>query len=186
MYERRCYVSVAVLDGLIYAIGGFSGYGRLKTVERYDTNTNQWTLMAPMNERRSDASATSQQGKVSTCTHDSTLYSENQYCRKQYLCVFVRFISVVVLLESSVSSQLRALTLKWTSGLSSLPWEAAAVVLVWSLMGIWFMQWVPLIFGSMDILLYIFSICFQFFFFSYFVFIKICINFVIFCIIFYF
>ncbi len=112
MYERRCYVSAAVLDGLIYAIGGFSGYGRLKTVERYDTNTNQWTLMAPMNERRSDASATSLQGKVSTCTHDSTLYSENKYCRKLYLCVFVRFISVVVLLGQSVSSQLRALTLK--------------------------------------------------------------------------
>ncbi len=121
MYERRCYVSVAVLDGLIYAIGGFNGYGRLKTAERYETNTNQWTMMAPMTERRSDASATSLQGKVSTFTHDSTLYCLDKYCRKHvrhcqcvilYLCVFVRFISVVVLLGSSVSSQLRALTLK--------------------------------------------------------------------------
>lgn len=75
MYERRCYVSVAVLDGLIYAIGGFNGYGRLKTAERYNTNTNQWTMMAPMNVRRSDASATSLQGKV-------RMFFMNKYCRK--------------------------------------------------------------------------------------------------------
>jgi len=74
MYERRCYVSVAVLDGLIYAIGGFDGHQRLKTVERYDPNTNQWTMMRPMNERRSDASATSLQGRVRALTHDSTLF----------------------------------------------------------------------------------------------------------------
>lgn len=74
MHERRCYVSVAVLDGLIYAIGGFDRYQQLKTAERYDPNTKQWTLTAPMNERRSDASATSLQGRVRTLTHDSTLF----------------------------------------------------------------------------------------------------------------
>lgn len=66
MYERRCYVSVAVLDGLIYAIGGFDGHERLKSAECYDPDTNQWTLTAQMNERRSDASASSLQGKVSS------------------------------------------------------------------------------------------------------------------------
>ncbi|CAM4706240.1 unnamed protein product [Leuciscus chuanchicus] len=67
MYERRCYISVAVLDGLINAIGGFDGREWLKTVERYDPNTNQWTMMAPMNEKRSDASATSLQGRIYIC-----------------------------------------------------------------------------------------------------------------------
>lgn len=71
MHERRCYVSVAVLDGLIYAMGGYDGYRRLNSVECYDPMTNQWTLMAPMNEVRSDASATSLQGRVRTLTHDS-------------------------------------------------------------------------------------------------------------------
>lgn len=70
MYERRCYISVAVLDGFIYAIGGFDGHGRLKSTERYDPDTNQWTLTASMNERRSDASATSLQGRVRTITRD--------------------------------------------------------------------------------------------------------------------
>lgn len=68
MYERRCYVSVTVLDGLLYAIGGFNGHARLKTAECYNKNSNQWTQISPMSERRSDASATSLQGKVSTFT----------------------------------------------------------------------------------------------------------------------
>ncbi|XDV31725.1 hypothetical protein PO909_002688, partial [Leuciscus waleckii] len=71
MYERRGFISVAVLDGLIYAIGGVDGgvdgQQRLKTVERYDPNTNQWTMMAPMNEKRSNASATSLQGRIYIC-----------------------------------------------------------------------------------------------------------------------
>ncbi len=57
MYERRCYVSVAVLDELIYAMGGFDGHERLSSAEHYNPNANQWTLTAPMNDRRSDASA---------------------------------------------------------------------------------------------------------------------------------
>ncbi|CAM4693668.1 unnamed protein product [Leuciscus chuanchicus] len=74
MDERRGFISVAVLDGLIYAIGGFDGHQWLKTVECYDPNTNQWTMMAPMNEKRSCASATSLQGRVRAPTHDSTLF----------------------------------------------------------------------------------------------------------------
>jgi len=79
MHERRCFVSVAVLGGLIYAIGGFDGHQRLKTVECYDPNTNQWTMMPPMNEHRSNASATSLQGRVRALTHDSTLNSAGHY-----------------------------------------------------------------------------------------------------------
>ncbi len=75
MYERRCYISVAVLDGFIYAIGGFDGHGRLKSTERYDADTNQWTLTASMNERRSDASATSLQGRVRTMRSTRLNYS---------------------------------------------------------------------------------------------------------------
>lgn len=61
---RRCYVSVAVLNNLIYAMGGYDGYHRQKTAERYDYKTNQWSLIAPMNVQRSDASATTLNDKI--------------------------------------------------------------------------------------------------------------------------
>ncbi|KAF4099181.1 hypothetical protein G5714_019307 [Onychostoma macrolepis] len=67
MYERRCDVSVAVLDGFIYAMGGFDGRERLSSAERYDPSANQWTLTAPMHVQRSDASAVSLQGRVYIC-----------------------------------------------------------------------------------------------------------------------
>lgn len=59
----RCYVSVAMLDGVIYAIGGFDGHQRLKSVEKYDFERNQWTMVSPMNAFRSDACATVLNGK---------------------------------------------------------------------------------------------------------------------------
>lgn len=54
----RCYVSVAVLDGCIYAMGGYDGHVRQNTAERYTPRSNQWSLITPMNHQRSDASAT--------------------------------------------------------------------------------------------------------------------------------
>ena len=54
----RCYVSVAVLDGCIYAMGGYDGHVRQNTAERYTPKSNQWSLITPMNHQRSDASAT--------------------------------------------------------------------------------------------------------------------------------
>ena len=59
----RCYVSTAVLDGLIYAMGGYDGQNRQNTAERYFPKKNQWSLIQPMNFQRSDASATAFDGK---------------------------------------------------------------------------------------------------------------------------
>lgn len=55
MHYRRCYVSVCVFNDKIYAIGGHDGHNRLRTAEVYDPETNQWTLLASMTNRRSDA-----------------------------------------------------------------------------------------------------------------------------------
>ncbi|KAL7383476.1 hypothetical protein ABVT39_011431 [Epinephelus coioides] len=63
----RCYVSVVALDGCIYAMGGCNKSGRLKTAARYQPDTSQWTLIAPMHEYRSNASATTLHGKVYIC-----------------------------------------------------------------------------------------------------------------------
>lgn len=42
---------------MIYAIGGYDGYNRLNSAEKYNFETNQWTLIAPMASERSDACA---------------------------------------------------------------------------------------------------------------------------------
>ena len=43
MNKRRCGVGVAVLDNLLYAVGGHDGSSYLNSVERYDPKTNQWS-----------------------------------------------------------------------------------------------------------------------------------------------
>lgn len=56
-------MSVALLDGVIYAMGGFDGHQRLYSAEKYDFERNQWTMVKPMNAQRSDASAAVLNGK---------------------------------------------------------------------------------------------------------------------------
>ncbi|KAM9838198.1 kelch-like protein 10 [Aulostomus maculatus] len=82
MYHVRCYVSVTVLHGLIYAMGGFDGVTtRLRTAEHYNDKTNQWTLIAPMRHRRSDASCTTFNGKIYICGgFTGTEYLETAEC----------------------------------------------------------------------------------------------------------
>jgi kelch-like protein 10 len=66
LFRFRCYVSVVVLDDVVYAMGGYNGLFRLKSVERYNYKTNQWSLIGSMNVKRSDASATILNGNMNT------------------------------------------------------------------------------------------------------------------------
>lgn len=45
-------VGLAVVNGQLYAVGGFDGTAYLKTIEVYDTEQNQWRLCGCMNYRR--------------------------------------------------------------------------------------------------------------------------------------
>lgn len=45
-------VGLAVVNGQLYAVGGFDGSAYLKTIEVYDPETNQWRLCGCMNYRR--------------------------------------------------------------------------------------------------------------------------------------
>lgn len=45
-------------------LGGYDGHSRQKTVERYDTKKNQWTMVAQMHLQRSDADACTLDGKI--------------------------------------------------------------------------------------------------------------------------
>lgn len=64
MNTRRCYVLADVLNDEIYAVGGFSGDIRLRSAERYNPETKQWTVLPPMAKIRSDAACVSFNGKL--------------------------------------------------------------------------------------------------------------------------
>ena len=54
---RRCRAGVAVMNGCIYAVGGFNGSLRIRTVDCYEPVRNQWCTVAPMEARRSTLGA---------------------------------------------------------------------------------------------------------------------------------
>lgn len=69
MRVPRCYVSVAILDGYIYALGGFDGRIRQRSAERFYPSSNQWTLIQPMLCPRSDGGAATVSGECA-CAFD--------------------------------------------------------------------------------------------------------------------
>ncbi len=53
MEARRSTLGVAVMNGLVYAIGGFDGSTGLSSGEVYDPKTGMWRSIANMSTRRS-------------------------------------------------------------------------------------------------------------------------------------
>ena len=41
-------LGLAMLDGCVYAVGGWEGTARLDSIERYHRHSNAWTFVAPM------------------------------------------------------------------------------------------------------------------------------------------
>lgn len=60
MSTRRSSVGVAVLNSLLYAVGGYDGVARqcLNSVECYDPVSDLWSEVEPMTQRRSGAAVT--------------------------------------------------------------------------------------------------------------------------------
>lgn len=48
-------MGVAVLNRLLYAVGGFDGTNRLSSAECYYPERNEWRMITPMNTIRSGA-----------------------------------------------------------------------------------------------------------------------------------
>lgn len=63
MSERRLGAGVAILNGLIYVVGG-ADVRALNTVEYYDPARNIWTSVKPMNARRKHLGCASYNGKI--------------------------------------------------------------------------------------------------------------------------
>lgn len=55
MLTRRIGVGVAVINRLLYAVGGFDGANRLGSCECYNPDRDEWTSLASMNTVRSGA-----------------------------------------------------------------------------------------------------------------------------------
>uniref|UniRef100_A0A8C5GBE8 Uncharacterized protein n=1 Tax=Gouania willdenowi TaxID=441366 RepID=A0A8C5GBE8_GOUWI len=76
MQESRYLMSVTVLKGYIYAMGGCRVDGTsLRTAEHYQPNINQWTFIASMNEERCYASCTTLNNKIYICGGQSLCVS---------------------------------------------------------------------------------------------------------------
>lgn len=56
MNQARFGVGCCFMDGNVYAVGGSDGTN-LRTVERYDPDTETWRLLAPMVTARYDFSS---------------------------------------------------------------------------------------------------------------------------------
>lgn len=65
MLTRRIGVGVAVLNRLLYAVGGFDGSARLSSAECYHPERDAWRAIAPMATIRSGAG---EAGLGGTCT----------------------------------------------------------------------------------------------------------------------
>jgi N-acetylneuraminic acid mutarotase len=64
MPTARRSLAVAVLNGLLYAIGGNDGSGSVPTVEAYDPVTDTWSPRASMSEDRALLSAAAVGGRI--------------------------------------------------------------------------------------------------------------------------
>lgn len=51
----RDSIGIGLLGDSLYAIGGYHDGQYLKTVEKYDADKNEWTIMAPLNFSRAAA-----------------------------------------------------------------------------------------------------------------------------------
>lgn len=55
MHYKRLAMGVAVVNRLLYAIGGYDGSERHKSAECYHPENDEWTMVAPMHTQRSGA-----------------------------------------------------------------------------------------------------------------------------------
>ncbi|XP_046329513.2 kelch-like protein 18 [Haliotis rufescens] len=67
MSTMRSRVGVAVLNGYLYAIGGYNGMDRLNTVEVFEQESKRWKKVSAMNCKRSALGAAALNSKLFVC-----------------------------------------------------------------------------------------------------------------------
>ena len=64
MIEHRSSVGIGVLDGFLYAVGGYNGQVTVNTAERYNPRTGEWNMITQMNTVRSMLGVASLNGQL--------------------------------------------------------------------------------------------------------------------------
>ncbi|XP_078493949.1 kelch-like protein 12 [Ciona intestinalis] len=64
MQTPRCWFAAVVFNNAIYAIGGYDGKQRLKSVEKYNVDDDTWVYVENMNKERSRHAACVAQNKI--------------------------------------------------------------------------------------------------------------------------
>lgn len=68
MATKRIGVGCAIVNRIIYAVGGFDGHNRLSSVEKYVPETGEWSFVKSMSTPRSGA------GRNSSCQSINIFY----------------------------------------------------------------------------------------------------------------
>jgi len=63
----RAELGMSIVDGCVYAVGGWNGEKRLATVERYDPLLNAWKFCAPMKSAITSPAVSSLNGLLFVC-----------------------------------------------------------------------------------------------------------------------
>lgn len=89
-----------------YAIGGFNGHERLRTVEVYDPDSRVWREVATLNNKRSALGAAVIGDRLFVCKYFHLKFLE--------ICLFFEFQAEVTM-ESLLCLRLNVTILNWTS-----------------------------------------------------------------------
>ena len=73
-------LGLAMLDGHVFAVGGWEGSSRLDSVERYDPETNTWSPVASLKMAVTSPAVVAHEGKVK-------LLNKGQFI-SEYICVY--------------------------------------------------------------------------------------------------
>ena len=95
MATSRIGVGLAVVNRLLYVVGGFDGVSRLSTVERYHPEKDEWRLVAPMSVTRSGA------GKHNICW-TRHLFVGCVTLLLATLCIYLYFLYIYLFINWSV------------------------------------------------------------------------------------
>uniref|UniRef100_A0A1A9ZM69 Kelch-like protein diablo n=1 Tax=Glossina pallidipes TaxID=7398 RepID=A0A1A9ZM69_GLOPL len=85
MLHRRCIAGLAVLNDKVYAVGGFNGLSRMRTVDVLDPATDEWSTSNSMLVRRSTLGVAVLNG----CIYTIGLSSAEMFDPKNELWLFV-------------------------------------------------------------------------------------------------
>ena len=64
MIEHRSSLGVGILDGFLFAVGGYNGQMTVNTVERFNPRTQEWSMITEMSTERSMLGVTSLNGEL--------------------------------------------------------------------------------------------------------------------------